>query len=115
MERGTRTEQKRSKQPTSLPETKGFRLPELVGVWARFFITLDVELGLEPPCCEDNEICFGLVPDGNGTCRLDGMQLELGLEPLWIESQVDDLDRNGPGESPPAKLDGRERGRCGRD
>lgn len=54
---------------TSLPETTGLRLPELVGVWAKFFITLDVEPGLEPPCCEWG-ICFGLVPGcdvGKGT------------------------------------------------
>uniref|UniRef100_A0A182WJ10 Uncharacterized protein n=1 Tax=Anopheles minimus TaxID=112268 RepID=A0A182WJ10_9DIPT len=35
--------------------------------------------------------------------------LELGLEPLCIESQVDDRDRNATGESPPTKLGGRER------
>lgn len=54
---------------TSLPETTGLRLPELVGVCAKFFITLDVEPGLEPPCCERG-ICFGLVPEcdvGKGT------------------------------------------------
>lgn len=35
---------------TSLPDANDFRLPELVGVCAKFFITLDAEPGLEPPC-----------------------------------------------------------------
>lgn len=39
-------------------------------------------------------------------------QLAIGLELDWMESQVEERERN-TGESPPAKLGGRERDFCG--
>lgn len=39
-------------------------------------------------------------------CRFDDGQLELGLEPLCIESHVEERERIATGESPPAKLGG---------
>ena len=79
----------------------------------------DVEPGLDKLYCVIAICCFGLVPgcgydalpllppeDGKPIICLppifDGLQLEFGLEPLCIESHVDERDRNATGESPPA-------------
>lgn len=103
-----------------LTDTNDLRLPEFVGVCVRLFmLLLDVPpppppgLVLLPigccfgllPGCWSRPYAFALPPAGNAIARPAAMPAALfapGLEPLWIESQVELRDRSATGESPPA-------------